>query len=118
EMATRRVLERGGTVPAAPIKRLVDALQTPDRAIRKYALVALHGVGDPSAVDPLLAIARNPSADRELRVIATFSLSGIRDARVVPLLIATTNDADADIRGAAIRGLRDRKDRAIPALTA
>ena len=119
EMATRRVLERGGTVPAAPVKRLVDALQTPDRAIRKHALVALHGVGDPSAVDPLLAIARNPSADRELRVIATFSLSGIRDARVVPLLIATTNDADADVRGAAIRGLRDRKDRrAIPALTA
>ena len=38
---------------------------------------------------------------------------------MVPLLIATTNDADADVRGAAIRGLRDRKDRrAIPALTA
>ncbi len=109
--------KRGTKIVTDP--RLLAALKNENLSIRRSAARALYAVGDASAIEPLLAFANDRNAERDMRIVTTFALGGIGDARVVPPLIALTTDPDAAVRGAAIRGLGERRDRrALPALTA
>jgi HEAT repeat protein len=57
---------------------LVAALQDEDVGVRSNVALVLGGIGDPTTIEPLLAISTNSKADRGVRCNAIYSLGQMR----------------------------------------
>jgi HEAT repeat protein len=68
-----------------------------DWHVRHDAAAALGEVGDPRAVEPLIACLRDPS--EAVCDVAGWALGEIGDARAVEPLIAALRDSDGELRG-------------------
>jgi HEAT repeat protein len=85
---------------ASSVTLLLGRLKSPDYPdSRKSEIVlALGARKDPSAVDALLAVARNTEEDKVRRMYAADALGKIGDAKAVPILKAMFGEQDALIR--------------------
>lgn len=81
------------------VPELITALRTdPDADTSIAAAHSLGLLGDHRAVDPLLAVLADPSADPRLRGFAAEALIGPGERRAVPPLIAALADPSAEVR--------------------
>jgi HEAT repeat protein len=67
------------------VPALIQALSEPEAA--RQAAEALGEIGDPVAVEPLIALLRGPEEDSDIRVVAMQSLGKLKDPRAVPVLL-------------------------------
>jgi HEAT repeat protein len=89
---------------ARDVAALAQALQDENKLVRKAAAEALGQIGDPRAVEALLASLRNDNW-RRVREAAAEALGQIGDARAVEPLLAALRDADPSIKVAAAEAL-------------
>ena len=83
---------------ACDVSGLIMALgDRQDWHVRHDAAAALGEVGDPRAVEPLIACLRDPS--EAVCDVAGWALGEIGDARAVEPLIAALRDSDGEVRG-------------------
>jgi len=93
-------------IGAPAVEPLIDALNYPDRRMR--AADALGGIGDPRAVEPLIAALKYESSS--VRANAAEALGKIGGPSVVEALAAALKDEDVVVRWAAENALRKRGD--------
>jgi HEAT repeat protein len=74
-----------------------------DRYVRAAAAYALGQIGDPRAVEPLIAALGDESSD--VRQDAAYALGEIKDPRAVEPLIAALKDWHSNVRKAAAKAL-------------
>jgi HEAT repeat protein len=68
-------------------------------------------MNDESAVDPLLLVLNDSNLDPWMRVTAAWDLKMLHATKALPdFERLATSDANADVRGAALRGLLDFAD--------
>lgn len=108
------IAEIGGE---AALDALVSLLDHPEEETRKVAVSSLHKLGDPRAVEPLIAVLRN-DASYNARCDAATALGRLGDPRAVEPLIAALGK-DVWYRFAVAEALGQLGDpSAMPALTA
>ena len=84
----------------------------PDRAAEARA--NLRGLRDPEAVEPLLRYLGQTPAPIDQRILCAESLSGIAGKESTDALVKLAEEDDhANVRGAAIKGLSERKSPAL-----
>jgi HEAT repeat protein len=101
----RLLVARGVTPIGAQLVQPLAAglLNDPDGPARKAAAEALGKIGDPRAVEPLIASLRD--ADESVRSAAASALGDIGDARAVEPLIVDLKDEVSDVHRAAAEAL-------------
>ncbi len=77
--------------------QLRDALRAPDAVVRRQAALAAGRIGDPAAVDVLVAALGD--SDRTVRAAAAFGLGLLKDRRAVEPLVALVHAAPAAEQG-------------------
>ena len=101
-----------GRIGPAALQPLITAMADPDAEVRQLAARALGQIADPRAVEPLLAVLRDPRLSSQ----AAFALNKIGAPAVEPL-IAALRDQDPNLRWSAARVLGQIGDaRALPEL--
>ncbi len=106
-------LGRMGDRRAVPV--LIKALQTRDDSWlgREMSARALGDLGDPSAVPALM----DAAGKADTRAAAVEALARLKDERAIPVLLSALDPAEEPItRRAAVEGLKDLGDRAVPVL--
>lgn len=114
-----------GATDAVPA--LIDALKIPDWRVRRSAVNALGYIADPRAIDPLIGILNEESADPNLwegRRCAVCAFVNLKSKKVVPVLIRMLADnpgrddsGKIDYTTALLAALGAQQDhRAIPAI--
>ncbi|MEI7832218.1 MAG: HEAT repeat domain-containing protein, partial [bacterium] len=105
----------GVAVTTAPIvAALLPLAQAGEKATRKAAITALGVVKDPTAVDPLLALLKDPS--QTIAITAVSALSSIGTPAAIDGIIALLKDGN-NLSLTAIYQLNTLKERrAVPAL--
>jgi HEAT repeat protein len=87
----------GELADSRAVEALVEALQAPDRLVRRATVVALAKIGGPAVVEPLLRALKDRERDVRWQAAAALGESG--DARAVePLLQAWQQDREAEVR--------------------
>ena len=97
----RRALQVIVTLGGVAVEALVDALADTER--RQAACAALAAIRDTRAVAALVSML--DSGDAAARAMAARTLGAIRDPRAVEALVRAGNDADPDVRDAALDAL-------------
>ncbi len=103
----------------AAVPPLIAALRDPDADVARNAAASLGSLGNPAAVDPLIAVVDNPAGFFHVgvRIAATHSLGQLRDLRAVPPLLDAVRNPIAEASAEAIRALASIPDpRVLPAL--
>jgi HEAT repeat protein len=104
--------EQGGT---EAVRYLIKALRDPEFiSIRWRAAIALGNLGDPAAVEPLIAALGDEND--HVREEAADSLGRIGDERAIPALILAMKDPQRGVRLRAMSALVRIGDPAKPAL--
>jgi HEAT repeat protein len=101
-----RVVEALAKVGPPAVARLVAALADESGPARSIAAAALGRIGDPQAVEPLIAAL----SDGWSRKNAAGALASIGDARAAGPLFALLGDEDEDVRWKAAGALREIGD--------
>jgi hypothetical protein len=83
---------------------LIGALRHSDLAVRAEAAISLGGLGDRSAVEPLIAVLRGDS-DPYVRSLAAGALGDLGDARARDALLGSLGDDTMDVAAAAAKAL-------------
>jgi HEAT repeat protein len=91
-------------IGALAVEPLVGALKETQSLVRSSAAEALGQIGDPRAVEPLIA-ALSDSSGFFVRRLAARALGEIGDPRAVAPLIASLNDEEDSVRQAAAQAL-------------
>lgn len=101
------------------VESIVGALRDPDKGVRSVAVSILNDIGGPRAIEALTGTATS-DPDPHTRDMAMGGLARLEGGRVaVPDLIGLLDDANAEIRNAAVQALGEMGDsRAIPSLVA
>lgn len=90
---------------------LITVLQTDgDADTRKAAAFALGLLGDPRAIDPLLAKLAETTEEPRVRGSVAEAFSWYKDRRAVPHLIAVLSDSSVEVRFWAAFALGELKD--------
>jgi len=92
----------------SPLERYLEALRSPDEAVRAAAVAALQGMGKEGVIYLIRALNDPHPA---VRVAAADALGQIGDADAVDPLIQTTHDEREDVRIAAASALARIGDR-------
>jgi HEAT repeat protein len=87
-----------------------------DPRVPPAAARVLGQVGDPAAVEPLIAIVRDGGRGSPLRRAAATALGQLRDPRAVEPLVAALSDNDQEIRVTAVEALGELGAPAVPHL--
>jgi HEAT repeat protein len=90
---------------AEALEHLVDALFSPSASVRRFAVIVLGEVKDPSTVPDLLQAL--PSAHIPIRAEILATLGKIGDARALPELLAGVDHQDSRVRLAALAAIGD-----------
>ncbi len=90
------------------VDRLISKLSHPNPNVRIGVIMALGKIGDASAVEPLMTIAR--TSEPLERTIAVAALGRINYQGVVEDMIALLKDPSVEVRGAAVCALGERGD--------
>ncbi|HOW73155.1 MAG TPA: MFS transporter [Phycisphaerae bacterium] len=105
--ALRRISPRDGNMM---LPEIVGALDDPDLAIRREALLALGRLGTPEALDMLRWYLHEPDASVRAQSIEAISQAEIEDRTV--LLKRALHDPDGRVRRAAVEALGRSEDTA------
>jgi HEAT repeat protein len=95
---------------------LISALQDADNHVRRAAARALRKIGNPDAMEPL--VARLDDQDKWVRCAAIRALGGLAPQRAVAPLVALLSDPDPDICTTAVDALAHVGDPAVDMLIA
>jgi len=96
---------------------LVEALKSPEAAVRRNAAEALGGIRDKVAVAPLTALLRDE--ETTVRERAAYALGRLRDTGATEALIAAMKDPERSVRKHVVIALGEIKDpRALDTLLA
>jgi HEAT repeat protein len=87
------------------LEPLVDALFSPSASVRRFAVIVLGEVKDPSTVPDLLEALHPAYVPNRAEILVT--LGKIGDARALPALLAGVDHPDARVRLAALAGIGD-----------
>jgi HEAT repeat protein len=88
---------------AKEIKELIWQLRSSDERKAFAAVQRLSLIGDETAVEPLMRVARNKKG--MMRTAALTALGNLEDERAVPVLVSALRSSDVDARRAASGGL-------------
>jgi HEAT repeat protein len=90
------------------VQKLLDSADT---RLRYFAADKLAQMNDESAVDPLLLVLNDSNLDPWMRVTAAWDLEMLHATKALPdFERLATGDANANVRGAALRSLLDFAD--------
>lgn len=110
------VKELGALNDPRAVMPLVEALKDNGYFVREEAIAALGEIGSP-AVEPVIAVLADKSADRNARQAAALSLGAVGDNRAVTPLLSALDEGNYELKREVIIALGDIGDeRAIPAL--
>ena len=84
---------------------LLEALQDGNHLVRSRAAEALGKIGDDAAIDPLIAIMKQPQADRDVRARTAEALGRLRAAQAVEPLATSLHDIVWRVRYQAVIAL-------------
>ncbi len=87
---------------------LVEALKSPEAAVRRNAAEALGGIRDTVAVAPLTALLRDE--ETAVRERAAYALGRLRDTAATEALMAATKDPERSVQKHAVLALGEIKD--------
>jgi HEAT repeat protein len=106
----------GALKAKAAVPALVNALSEPDAA--EAAVKALDQIGDPAAVEPLIALLNKPETSLNVRLSAIAALGNFKDPRAVPVLLEILSKGNTgDESHASVEALKAIGDRnAVPGL--
>jgi HEAT repeat protein len=90
---------------AEALEHLTDALFSPSASVRRFAVIVLGEVKDPSTVPDLLQAL--PSAHVPIRAVILATLGKIGDARALPELLVGVDHPDSRVRLAALGAIGD-----------
>ncbi len=90
---------------AEALEHLVDALFSPSASVRRFAVIVLGEVKDPSTVPDLLQALASAHIPIRAEILAT--LGKIGDGRALPELLAGVGHPDARVRLAALAAVGD-----------
>ena len=97
-------LDEIGRAPAG----LLRAVNSNVPELRKVAAMALGNIADPSTVDALIALLRDPDVD--VRVAAVEGLGEIGTPAAKPGLTRALEDSNPEVRRAAVEALAEIED--------
>ena len=89
-------------------RAVVDGSEDADSGARCAAAEALSEIGDPRAIEPLIAALEDTNVS--VRIAAATALGALKDRRAIEPLIAVLKDMDDFSRGQAARSLGSFKD--------
>jgi HEAT repeat protein len=90
---------------AAALEHLVDALFSPSASVRRFAVIVLGEVKDPSTIPDLLQALSSAHVPIRAEILAT--LGKIGDGRALPELLAGVDHPDSRVRLAALAAIGD-----------
>jgi HEAT repeat protein len=100
EYVRRNAYQALTKIGASAVEMLIDSLKG---SVRWYAILALGEIGDPRAVEPLIACLRDASPF--VRQVAANALGKIKDSRAVEPLVDALSDPDETVRKNAVQAL-------------
>lgn len=95
---------------AEVVPYLLAALEDPDRTVRAGAAESLGRIGDPRAVEPLIAVIEDRDGDWSVRARAAWSLGKLKDRRATGPLVAALADMVSHVRLLAATALGEIGD--------
>ena len=85
------------------VPTLIRALRDSDIEVRRTAAMALEGLADPRALEPLIAVIADHEEYGDIRMVAARAIGALGDSRgVEPLIAALKDEDDMAPSGAAV----------------
>ena len=99
-----------------PVPQLVDAMHTRSAQVRRVAIGAIALIAHSSCEAALTEAIRNKDDDNEARAQAAVGLGRIGTPTAIATLVSALSDDDLKVQVAAVDGLADAGEPAVPAL--
>ena len=104
------LLGKMGKEAASAVPHLLAALKDGNRQVRHSAADALGEIGDPQAVEPLIAVLKDANEDWEVQSRAAESLGKLGDVRAIETLMSALTNMVSHVRYMAVIALGEIGD--------